>query len=85
MRSSSNVCTVHFKRAVKCAALIRADEHTNHARPNGGTVGSAAVGGLIDGNGAAWGNVVIGLVAGAVVGRVDGELSAEHVCWRGRR
>ena len=44
MRSSSDVCTVHFKRAFKCAALIRADEHTNHARPNGGTVGSAAVG-----------------------------------------
>ena len=34
----------------------------------GGIVGSVAVGGLIDGNGVAWGNVVIGLVAGAVVG-----------------
>ena len=34
----------------------------------GGIVGSVAVGGLIDGTGVGWGNVVIGLVADAVVG-----------------
>lgn len=44
MRSSSDARTVHFKRAFNCAALIRADEHTNHARPDGATVGGAAVG-----------------------------------------